>query len=585
MASAISSKKRYFRHLVVILSSLIILILGPYLFYNTRYMAKIYPNIFVAGIEVGGKTPKDAVTILSQNIILPEKIKLANQSQSFELITKDIDLNYDLGASIDRAYNLTRTGNYIFDTIQKIRLVTKKQDIGLSLSMNEEKVLDFISKIEEQVTIVPIFPTIERDGKSIQVDRGLPGTKIDTKLLRANLGHSLSYTKNDDISIPLTIIDYSLNDEEVAKAKEIGEKYLGKSIDLVFESQKFNYNDSDLLKLINPWGGYNEEGLNKIVFNIASNINRDPQNPKFEFDGDRVTEFLPALDGITLDSQEFNNLLIDALDKLKGSDNKSVTFEIPVIRTPPSISTDKVNTLGIKELIGRGESTYHHSIPGRIFNINLAASKINGILVKPGDTFSFNQTIGDISKITGYKEAYIIEKGRTVLGDGGGVCQVSTTLFRSVLNAGLPILERSAHAYRVNYYEQNSPPGFDATVFSPSPDFKFKNDTPGYILIQTKNNSKKFSLVFELYGISDGRVATISKPAITNVTPAPEDLYQDDPTLPIGQTKQVDYAARGAKVTFNYKVVRNGEVLINKNFISNYRPWQAVYLRGTGPAI
>jgi vancomycin resistance protein YoaR len=548
-------------------------------------VGRIYPNTYIAGIKVGGKIPKDAVTILSQNISPPEKIKLTEQAQSFELITRDIDLNYDISASVDRAYNLTRTDNFILDTIQKIRLVTEKQNIGLATNIDEEKLEKFTSMVKRQVTVNPVYPSIEKKGEIVQVNKGLPGSELDIKILRANLGRNLSYIRSDDIPIPLIMVDYSLDDKETVKAKEIGEKYLGKSINLGFESQKFNYKDGDLFKLINPRGGYNKEELDKIVFDIASNINRDPQNPKFEFNGSKVTEFLPALDGIILDSQKFNDLFKGTLDKIASTDEKIATFEIPVLRTSPDVSTDEVNTLGIKELIGRGESTYYHSIPGRVFNVNLAASKINGTLVKPGDIFSFNQNIGDISKITGYKEAYIIENGRTILGDGGGVCQVSTTLFRSVLNAGLPILERAAHAYRVSYYEQNSPPGFDATVYSPSPDFKFKNDTPGYILIQAKNNSKKYSLVFELYGVSDGRVATTSKPTITNVTPAPEDLYQDDPTLPAGQTKQIDYAARGAKVTFSYKVVRNGEILTDKNFVSNYKPWQAIYLRGTGPAI
>ncbi len=192
--------------------------------------------------------------------------------------------------------------------------------------------------------------------------------------------------------------------------------------------------------------------------------------------------------------------------------------------------------------------------------------------------------MGDVSQFTGYQQAYIISGGKTILGDGGGVCQVSTTLFRSLLNAGLPIMERQAHAYRVGYYEQNSPPGLDATVYSPSPDLKFKNDTGNYILIVAKADAKHFSLIFELYGTSDGRTSTVSKPVVTNIVPAPEDVYQDDPTLPIGTVKQIDFKAAGAHVTFNYVVNRGGETIYKKTFISNYRPWQAIYLRGTGPA-
>jgi vancomycin resistance protein YoaR len=255
------------------------------------------------------------------------------------------------------------------------------------------------------------------------------------------------------------------------------------------------------------------------------------------------------------------------------------------LKSPPEITTDKINNLGINELIGRGSSTYFHSIPSRVHNVVLAASRINGTLVKPGDTFSFNDTLGDVSQFTGYKQAYIISDGKTILGDGGGVCQVSTTLFRSVLNAGLPVVERQAHAYRVGYYEQGSPAGLDATVYGPSPDFKFVNNTPAHVLIQATADPKNYSLVFELYGTSDGRVSVVSKPIVTNVTAPAGDLYQDDPTLPAGTIKQIEYKAWGAKVTFNYVVTKDGEEIFKKIFISNYRPWQAVYLRGTGPAI
>ena len=205
-------------------------------------------------------------------------------------------------------------------------------------------------------------------------------------------------------------------------------------------------------------------------------------------------------------------------------------------------------------------------------------------MVKPGETFSFNQTLGDVSSETGYKQAYVIKNGRTELGDGGGVCQVSTTLFRAALDAGLPITERRAHSYRVSYYEQGSPPGIDATVYEPSPDLKFTNDTPGHILIQSFADSKALTLAFEIYGTSDGRVSTISKPVVSGVTPPPEDLYIDDPTLPAGTVKQIDWKAWGAKVVFDYTVEKNGVTTIDETYVSSYKPWQAIFLRGTGPA-
>jgi len=585
MTSAISFKKKIAHPITVFLSLIIIFILGPFLFYNINFIGRIYPNIYIAGVNVGGKLPGDAAFLLSQKITPPTGIALVSQTQSFSLKTEDIDLNYNFAESVNRVYNFTRTGNFFFDSFIRIKLLFGHENFGLTTNINDVKLADFISIVAGQITVNPIYPSIEDVGGVIQVNKGVVGSQIENALLGATVRRALAYADGSDINVPIQIIDPTLNPQQIDEAKTRGEKYLGKSVLLKFESQDFNYNEDDILQCLNPAGGYSDKALNDAILKIAGSINRDPQNSKFEFNGAKVTEFQPALDGISLDADKFKELFTLTLDNLAESADKSISFDIPVIKTAPEISIDQVNNLGIQELIGRGSSTYFHSIPGRVFNINLAASRINGIVVKPGDTFSFNQTLGDVSKFTGYQEAYIISEGKTVLGDGGGVCQVSTTLFRAVLNTGLPIVERTAHAYRVGYYEQDSPPGLDATVYSPSPDLKFKNNTPGYILIEAKNDPKNYSLVFELYGTNDGRVSSTSKPIVSNITPALPTVYQDDPTLPAGTLKQTDFAAAGARVTFNYSVTRNGESIYQETFISNYQPWAAVYLRGTRPAI
>lgn len=176
----------------------------------------------------------------------------------------------------------------------------------------------------------------------------------------------------------------------------------------------------------------------------------------------------------------------------------------------------------------------------------------------------------------------MINDGKTELGDGGGVCQVSTTMFRAALNAGLQIVERHQHAYRVGYYEQDSGPGIDAAIYSPSVDLKFKNNTGHAILIQTVNDPDNSALTFVFYGTKDpNRQVTISTPVVLSQTPAPPPLYQNDPTLPVGQTKQTDYSANGADVYFTRTVTENGKVIIQDKFTSDYQPWQAVYLVGT----
>ena len=333
---------------------------------------------------------------------------------------------------------------------------------------------------------------------------------------------------------------------------------------------------------LNPYFRWREDVLNQLLENLAIDINIDPREALFTFANGKVTAFRPSSEGrrinITQTKDRFNALL----STVPISNSRHYNIVIAVETVLPSVTTDRANTFGIKEQIGRGYSEFAGSISGRIHNVALAAARFNGVLIAPGEVLSFNKTLGDVSAATGYQQAYIIKEGHTILGDGGGVCQVSTTLFRAALEAGLPILERNAHAYRVHYYEEGGyKPGLDATVFDPSADFKIKNDTPSYILIQTKTDLDNLNLIFELYGKKDGRVAQIYDQKLWGVTPPPADLYQDDPTLPKGTVKQVDFSAWGAKASFAYKVTRGDQVLQDTVFYSNYRPWQAVFLKGT----
>ena len=333
---------------------------------------------------------------------------------------------------------------------------------------------------------------------------------------------------------------------------------------------------------LTPSFTFDEDVLNMHLALIGTTLAVPVQNGLFNFINGKVTEFQLSHKGQRVDTDALKQQIRSSIPTVVDARQSLVEIPIPIIVIEPDVMTNNTNIFGIKELIGKGYSEFGGSIAGRIHNVALAASKLNGVLIAPGTTFSFNDTVGDISAATGYQSAYIIKDGHTVLGDGGGVCQVSTTLFRAALNAGLPIVERHAHSYRVHYYEEDgSKPGLDATVFNPSDDLKFTNDTPAYILIQTKIDLTNLRLTFELYGVSDGRKAQIFNQTLSGITAPPPDLYQDDPTLPVGTVKQVDFSAWGANATFEYKVVKNNVATIDQIFVSKYQPWQAVYLRGT----
>lgn len=300
----------------------------------------------------------------------------------------------------------------------------------------------------------------------------------------------------------------------------------------------------------------------------------------------RVTAFKKSESGQKIDREILaQNIRAEAKKYLMANSVSNATMiilNLPLKEILPAISSSTADDMGIKDFLGRGESYFYDSIPGRVHNIALAASQVNGRLVAPGEIFSFDEAIGTVSAVFGYAKAYSIVKGKTVLDDGGGVCQVSTTLYRSLLNSGLPVLSRTAHAYRVGFYEQGGfLPGTDATVYPPSPDLTFKNDTGGWILIQNIFDETNKKLTFELFGKNDGRKVEMKGPVIVSTSPPPETIYEDDPNLPVGQMNQVDTAHYGAKVYFTRKVTRGEEILINETVYSDYVPWPARILRGT----
>lgn len=322
-----------------------------------------------------------------------------------------------------------------------------------------------------------------------------------------------------------------------------------------------------------------EIALDRLVGEISPKVESPAIDGLFTFNpaagGDgrgRVIEFSNSKNGLEIDRGKFR-------EQIKNFQETNV---LPVKIIYPKLTTSAVNLLGIKELLGTGESYFYDSIPGRMANIKIGADKISGSLVPPGETFSFSEAIGTVSAIFGFQKAYVIKENKTALEDGGGVCQVSTTLYRAVLNSGLPVLEREGHTYRVPFYEQGGfKPGLDATVYPPRPDFKFKNDTPSWLLLQATYDAKISKLTFEIFGASDGRISKIEGPFITAVSPPPAPIYEDDPTLQNGIIKQTDTAHWGANTYFKRVVTRNNEELINETVVTNYIPWPARYLHGT----
>ena len=269
---------------------------------------------------------------------------------------------------------------------------------------------------------------------------------------------------------------------------------------------KLNYRKSSTIFL-------KETKTKKFLASISKNINQEPIDAKFTINNNKQVSILAK-------SQTGTELIIeDSYQKIKKKILKNPeTSYIPltVIKTPPEISSDNIKKYQIKELIGTGKSDFTGSSQTRIYNIETAAKKFNGLVIKPEKEFSFTAILGEVNETTGYKEELVIKKNQTVPEFGGGICQLSTTMFRAALNTGLKVTERHNHSYPVHYY---NPPGTDATVYVPQPDLKIKNTTKDYLLIQTRidKSAKKFYIDF--YSKEDLFNVELIGPEIVERTP------------------------------------------------------------------
>jgi vancomycin resistance protein YoaR len=261
---------------------------------------------------------------------------------------------------------------------------------------------------------------------------------------------------------------------------------------------------------------------------------------------------------------------------------------LPVEDVSPKVTAATLPSLGIAELISEGRSSFAGSAPYRITNIKTGAARMSGVLIPPGAEFSFNTQLGEVDEPHGFVQGYAVIGNRTQLEWGGGVCQVSTTVFRAAFWGGLPITERHAHPFYISWYDDYSfpsqaAPGMDATIYTGVLDFKFVNDTEKWMLMEAAVDEDAQVLSIRLYGTRPDRTVSAVGPEITNeIAPPAQPVYVTDPSLPAGTVKQTDHARRGMDITV-YRVIEvAGKKQPPETFFTRFKSWPDVFVRGLG---
>jgi vancomycin resistance protein YoaR len=567
----------------------IFLIFLPIFWIQRTYHDRFYPNIFVDNIDLSGKNMDEAHQLLSAAHQHDDESKITLTVDEFEVSSSAAQLGVErsLDPALQDAFAVGHN-NFWRDGLWRGFKLGSELKFTTTPTFDPQAVGQMISLLKQKIDNPGQDPSaslgFSGSVNSLKISIGKPGRRIEENKAQEQVLQQW-HGADLNVAVPVASTSTVLSEQQVKEAQERAQNYVGKEITLKADRVVISVHDQELVKLLAFPEGYSPSQMDALLDKWTKQVDRPFQEPEFEYDGSSSTvkKFTPPRKGLQLNREETKKKLIETLDVFVNPEQKEKNIEItlPVQETQPTKKLGDLNSLGIKEVVGFGESQYAHSIPTRIHNVSLTAQNVNNTLVKPGEEFSFNKELGDISRATGYLPAYVIKDGRTVLGDGGGVCQVSTTLFRALLNGGLPITKRKPHSYRVSYYELNSKPGFDATVYTGEVDLRFVNDTDHALLIHSVADSSKLYMYVEIYGTSDGRTAEITDYKMWDFQSAPPAQYVDDQTIPRGSIKQIDFAASGIKASFK-NVVKDasGNIIRTDEYKSNYIPWRAVFLRG-----
>ncbi len=571
--------------------------------YTLSHKGQILAGVRAGAVDLSGLTPEEATRVLATEMASakPAEITLVDGSSRTTIAADTLGLRFDLAATVSAAYDVGRSGNAIADVWQQYLAWHDGVDIAPVWRLDEGAAYAQINALAAS-TYVPVREaTLAAVGADVTVQPGQIGRELAADKALADVRTALLTLDSAEVTLAYRettprILDASV---QADAARQILSQPLQLTIATPLDGDPADPTTlapeqlATMLRINRVEDGnsarfevgLDPDALRQVLTPLAAPLTREGHNARFVFNDDthQLEPIAPSQDARQLDVEATIAAVNAAL--LKGQHSVPLTF----IVTPPQVpDTAKGADLGIIELVSDQYTSFKGSSAERMQNIKAAAARFHGLLVPPGAVFSFSDNIGDISLDSGFAEALIIYGGRTIRGIGGGVCQVSTTLFRTVYFGGFPVVERNAHAYRVGYYEQNtaawSGPGLDAAVYTPLVDFKFQNDTPYWLLMETYFYPSAQRLEWKFYSTSDGRTTTVNAASVSNIVAAPEPAYEENPELAAGEVKQVDYQADGADVYVSRTVIREGVQLYTDEapIITHYQPWRAIYQYGPG---
>jgi vancomycin resistance protein YoaR len=557
---------------------------------------RVAPGVVALGTPIGGLTQAEVAPRLQARAdgLLDRHVEIVASEASlrWDYSVRELGLTLAVDHILAGSYSVGRTGNPLQRLRAQVHALVGGRDIGLSMldtAVLEASVEQMAQQIDRPVIDARV--SVDEQG-GVHTTTAQDGRAVDVDASVRRLADALE-SGSPRVDLPVTVTQPRVTDAMAEPARVQAERILGgpgePPLVLTFQDQRLPLTRADIAPLlkIQPAADGSHLGVEvdtaaagSLAHLLAAELHQDSQDARFAWNNGELKVIRSSSDGRDLDETTTRGLLTDAL----ASGGRTVA--LPVSTTTAAVSSADPRALGIRELIDKGSTSFAGSIPEKKFNIALAAEKINGTVVPPGGTFSFNKEVGPTTLDAGFEWGYAIEGGasgpRTVPSVAGGICQVATTLFQPVFWSGYALEERYSHGYWIPAYTSRGVVGLDVTVDPDTGlDFKWTNPTDDYVLVQAGVSGD--NVEFALYGRKpDWRVA-VDPAQVSNTRPAdPTPIQHEEPSLEFGRTLQVESARDGFDVEVTRIVSPSEGDARTLHLHTAYAPSHTVTLVGVG---
>ena len=576
----------------VLLVLVLIMALASFRF---AYLDRITPGVYVNGVSLAGMTQQEAVAALSQWFTYPDStvFTFRHDNQVWQFTAGELGVSFDAEGTVAQALAVSNNTSAMRGLLDQASAWFSGKAIAPILRYDPNLAYQKLVEIAQSINRPAQNAHLELHGTQLITAPAQMGYTMDVDATLARLS---PYLQNlyGGAELPLVV-------HETAPALADVET-IAQQLQVVFSAPIQLTAHGMNGEILGPWT-ISTDQLQALVrlelvdngngtFTYAPQIDMSafaqslealapgliglPKDGRFQFD-DRTGQLVmiqPSTSGRTLNVEA---TLLALESAVFSATNRVVpmVFDYVPARYHDNITAQE---LGITQMVGEATTLFTGSGANRVHNIIQSANRFNGIILAPDEELSFNDILGEVSLEAGFVESKVISGERTADGIGGGVCQVSTTLFRAALNGGYWINERSGHAYRVGFYELNAPPGLDAAIWTPSQNFRFVNDSPYHMLIEVDVFTDRNEIQFRLYSTNPGRIVEILPPTIQNETAPLPARYEVNTDLQLGQIIQVDWAVGGADVT-TVRLIKDleGKVIRTDRVFTHYQAWGAIY--------